>query len=781
MQKIESFINDLFDTMKMVSDDDLSTAARLLAHPTATGRNRWIQLVRCAAIIGNHARTIEVVPELAFRIVPTMRGGGGFKVQRMHNGEWIETAAALIPYAVGPFPTIEAAETAILEYGRDTHTAVTLLRDDGSIARASPGDDAFPSVQIADVPAALVGETPSTIRELMTGAFRVVSSKNGFAINRWRAAAEHGFDHWSGIIDECGEPLWPWREHPTVETAEAAILEYGRKVGEAVTLVRNDGSLATAAPGTPSFPRLVNPILLRLVKGEGCLIVEAKGPYEGDWRVVAKEAGGYNAARYAGEAYVNRRRDGATFIWVTETPSDFNERCRAIVGWKRDGLAAAALRTVVRQLQLAGWTQDAIENGLKGQPPSLPPVGPEYVAGLAGNQHLQYRLDRVADMLEQLREKQNEIQGVDFPTQLRIIDEAIGIVRCKIPITIRIRDEMSDPLVIATEAVEQLAAAYNDLTPPADRLAETVKIGWPETLLTPVSLPDESSIPDQPGTYKIKPTIGGNAWNVWVYTPEDGWIRTIGAIENYATYWDATDAIVEIAKLKPDQPTYVVTPSAADLARWSARRITIDQPAPSIETTDDTVMITGTPQQVTDTGREILAGLMDEVGPALNVLPVVEIGTKVPVPIGDDLWKVAEWTAGGLITVRDELTWDEVSAFLNPPAAATGDPVGKIEIIPATEQPGMFDVRQWTGTKWKKIGGNVTQRTAQGIVDARMRDPENQIVKDVSNAPRKAISKARVRIEGLIGSIKQRDENKTVTDEWIIERLTNLLDVLKVD
>ncbi|HVQ43850.1 MAG TPA: hypothetical protein VMT30_02700 [Candidatus Saccharimonadia bacterium] len=100
---------------------------------------------------------------------------------------------------------------------------------------------------------ALAGEAPETCAEIMEGAFRITVDPHHadrFSVTRWDGEV------WSSVLIACEPELWPWRQFPSEAEAETAILQYGHRVGETVTLVRNDGAeIVSVAPGAGSFPR----------------------------------------------------------------------------------------------------------------------------------------------------------------------------------------------------------------------------------------------------------------------------------------------------------------------------------------------------------------------------------------------------------------------------------------------------------------------------------------------------------------------------------------------
>jgi hypothetical protein len=105
-------------------------------------------------------------------------------------------------------------------------------------------------------PNALDNETPETVTAIrclmngttMEGAFRIVSSGNGHAsVERFQ---------WSSPLPECEPGLWPICRFASEAEAETAILQYGHRAGQTVTLIRNDGAeIVSVAPGAGSFPR----------------------------------------------------------------------------------------------------------------------------------------------------------------------------------------------------------------------------------------------------------------------------------------------------------------------------------------------------------------------------------------------------------------------------------------------------------------------------------------------------------------------------------------------
>ena len=619
MQSIEAFVNDLFDTMKTVSTSDLDKAARLLADNGATGRDRWIQLVRCAAIIGNHARCLPVPAAPPAFPAPLDPYGQPLDLGTMHvrvlrrpndkafylehwNGHfWHRVFVDGVQTWSQGSQLIAAAQAVAASTNRELHWHQYIVREH---VASEPTPVPISIGGLASTPPALAGETTETVRDICDGAFRTVPSKNGFAIQRWRTAAEHGFDHWSGLMEECGEPLYPWREHPTVDAAEAAILEYGRLANAQTTLIRNDGhEIVTAAPGSTAFPRQVETVQ----HAETVTLFPGELPKPGTFRI---------RPTIAGDAWV-------IWQWCAAGPLGQVGKSGAVGEWKSWPALAKSYPTY--------WAAaDAVHQHAR-----------EHAEIMYGEKT--YLVAFTAEDCERWRERGIEVGAPPMPA-----------------ISVKLNDQVSGPITTAHDQAAQLAAAYAP---------------------------------------------------------------------------------------------------------------------PTVEAVDDTVMITGSADEVAAIGAEVVDALVEETRGVFA--PVIPIGTKIPVPVGDDLWKVDEYTADGWITIRDEMTWDEVGAFLNPPSPSTGDPVGKIEIVPSPDQPGTFNVQQWTGTKWKVIGGNLSQRTAEGVVKARMNDPENKIAEDVTHKPHKAMALARVRIKALINSIEMRSEDQTVTDQWIIDRLQDFLEILK--
>lgn len=306
--------------------------------------------------------------------------------------------------------------------------------------------------------------------------------------------------------------------------------------------------------------------------------------------------------------------------------------------------------------------------------------------------------------------------------------------------------------------------------PPADEPVTTTIP--PRAHINPVTL-GEGYAPEKDGVYKIKPGRFANRpgtinkfiphWIIWRwYDDRKTWLQ-IQNRTTFDTYWQAVDWLNQHAK-EGNTVVDLAVPSAADIARWNDAGLSIDAPDP--------VIMEGTPH---DLGAAIAEGAAETLAALADLVPVIPEGTKLPVPIGEDLWKVEQWTAlDGWHTVRDELTWDEVGAYLNPSTTGPVEPV--IEVVPATEQPGMFAVREWTGKAWKYHANNVNQKTAEGVFNARLKDPERNIPTDISNRARKAISQANIRIKSLIDCVYQDDK---IDKTFIIARLKEIIDILK--
>jgi hypothetical protein len=254
--------------------------------------------------------------------------------------------------------------------------------------------------------------------------------------------------------------------------------------------------------------------------------------------------------------------------------------------------------------------------------------------------------------------------------------------------------------------------------------------------INPVQL-DEAVAPKDV-TYWIKPTIGLKAWVVWRwYADRMTWLP-VQRRTPFNSYWQAVDWIADEARIL-NRVADLVVPSDADLARWSTNGMSVETPAAPVTITD------------------VFDAVAEDVGETIGVTaPAPEIGTKIAVPLSDDLWAIDEWTPGGWARIDDDLSWDEVHTKLRPNRATLlGINIGDCKIEPRAGAE-TFDVFQWTGQTWKMIAGDVTLRTAEGVVTARANDPENRKAAYVPIAPtdklkqyRKLVREVRTKLETI--------------------------------
>jgi hypothetical protein len=170
---------------------------------------------------------------------------------------------------------------------------------------------------------------------------------------------------------------------------------------------------------------------------------------------------------------------------------------------------------------------------------------------------------------------------------------------------------------------------------------------------------------------------------------------------------------------------HLIAPAPADEVRWldagdlAGPALTVDETAEFV----DVGNING--------ASEAVAAIASETVAALGIkAPAPDLGVRLVVPLIDQLYAIDEWTATGWNRIAEDLTWIEAEPFIRPATTGTNiaDAVviekGKCEIRPVEGAIGLFDVYIWTGKTWKEIAGNVSRRTADGVVRARALDPE---------------------------------------------------------
>lgn len=238
----------------------------------------------------------------------------------------------------------------------------------------------------------------------------------------------------------------------------------------------------------------------------------------------------------------------------------------------------------------------------------------------------------------------------------------------------------------------------------------------------------EGMTPEHEGTLSIRPDLVDPArkWNVYKWYGHEGrvtgWLPTRD-FEPYDTYWEAVERVTDAAA-RSDAPIYLTKPTPSQLAQWAAHGFTIDRP-PVTPWEAAPGAFDGLP-----TGT-ILAELATGAGEALGVrgsyAVTPAIGTKVISSL--DLagsYAVDEWTLTGWNRItQDPMSWEDAAAFIRPAVPESARPVGTCEIRPGTEPNDLYNVVTWTGREWKQIAGNVTRRTAEGVVRARAMDREN--------------------------------------------------------
>lgn len=294
---------------------------------------------------------------------------------------------------------------------------------------------------------------------------------------------------------------------------------------------------------------------------------------------------------------------------------------------------------------------------------------------------------------------------------------------------------------------------------------ETTTPLWERHNVTPVTLTADTNIPEHDGTFRIMPNV---------LKPDDGWsIRQWHALHGkwsltplgtFSDYWSAVDRVKEVANAK-SEPTYLVTPSEREIEYWANAGFTIKAPP------------------ITTTAQELLEILKDGAARELNIppMPAPEIGCKTPVPVENGFWAIDEWTATGWNRIADELDWEEVEDKLRPAAVSTDTtpPPGTCEIR-AGKMPGdVWDVFQWTGRSWKEIAGNVTKRTAEGVVRARAMDPENPVATPLAGTVvksyRRIVKTVRSDLVNLDGDIQSwlASPKPTMAPDELLRQISN--------
>lgn len=145
--------------------------------------------------------------------------------------------------------------------------------------------------------------------------------------------------------------------------------------------------------------------------------------------------------------------------------------------------------------------------------------------------------------------------------------------------------------------------------------------------------------------------------------------------------------------------------------------------------------------------------------PAPAAAPAVEAFDLDPVKVGtriamltnaDGFYSVLEWatvTPNLWTVIAEELPWEDAEALLTPIKVDGSPAIGTCEIRPSIKPGDSYDVHIWEGTKWRQIAGDVTRRTAEGVVKARANDPEMKPVV-------KPVTMTRVPVHVLEGNVR---------------------------
>lgn len=303
---------------------------------------------------------------------------------------------------------------------------------------------------------------------------------------------------------------------------------------------------------------------------------------------------------------------------------------------------------------------------------------------------------------------------------------------------------------------------------------------WERHNVTPVTLAADTNIPEHDGTFRIMPNV---------LKPDDGWsIRqwdnkkwaSLSLLGTFPDYWSAVDRVKEAARLR-SEATYLVTPSEREIEYWAGAGFTIKAPpAPGVFSPFyNPAMV----EPITTAAQEILEIIKDGAARELKIPPVPapEIGTKIPVPLESGFWAIDEWTATGWNRVADDLDWEEVEDKLRPAAAAPAYVItpGTCEIRPGSMPGDIWDVFQWTGRSWKEIAGNVTKRTAEGVVRARAMDPENPVATPLAGTVvksyRRIVKAVRSDLVSLDGDIRSwlASPSPTMAPDELLKQISN--------
>lgn len=304
---------------------------------------------------------------------------------------------------------------------------------------------------------------------------------------------------------------------------------------------------------------------------------------------------------------------------------------------------------------------------------------------------------------------------------------------------------------------------------------------WERHNVTPVTLAADTNIPEHDGTFRIMPNV---------LKPDDGWsIRqwdnkkwaSLSLLGTFPDYWSAVDRVKEAARLR-SEATYLVTPSEREIEYWAGAGFTIKAPpAPGVFSPFyNPAMV----KPITTAAQEILEIIKDGAARELKIPPVPapEIGTKIPVPLESGYWAIDEWTATGWNRVADDLDWEEVEDKLRPAtgaAPADAPAIGTCEIRPGSMPGDIWDVFQWTGRSWKEIAGNVTKRTAEGVVRARAMDPENPVATPLAGTVvksyRRIVKAVRSDLVNLDGDIQSwlTSPSPTMAPDELLKQISN--------
>lgn len=464
----------------------------------------------------------------------------------------------------------------------------------------------------------------------------------------------------------------------------------------------NDGGDATWAQVRAEAVQVAVMAMRVALEGDPSLqAVPAPGELERSGEV--DEASASDDWRLRGLGGCGLERSGDIFAAPPATGylDELFERCRKWLGWKRDGDAAAAMRTIVQGLHRAGWSDDEIVAGIQGKPrPPLPAPAQDPAAWATVN-----------DGLTTARNILRQVQ----------LNDDIFAASCVAP---------------ALNMIQQALEAHHGIPALAYELQEAGKISAAEA---------DRIIP----AMHVDTNTENLAQRLVSQLPRYGSLNILRTIIANMKALGWTEAVICNVIIGPatSKPTM-----AEKIAKDLRNGTFIGVPTPARPGMTEALEITEEIMQAADQAAENLVQ-DDPVPDGVVAMSVASSAGRYTASKGSDteLYTVEDDAGNPIADDHTALDFLRLAGILDQAIEeAVKTPRGLCRVSGAGEA---WSVEQWTGKRWTEIAGGVPKRFAEGVYQRRMNEnfPLNAAMKQLRERNEKLAAALREILEAADG------------------------------